>query len=75
MIAPHVVSHVTPTPYDFTGRTSPEIIDAVPTPAQARVWAEDQAMRRVVTVASLHRYYSIGLRAIPLPVLARITEV
>lgn len=30
MIAPHIVSRVAPVPYDFTGRTHPDIITEVP---------------------------------------------
>lgn len=63
MIVPRIVSHVQPTGRDYGDRTAPDLITSVPTPNEAREWAAEQAMRRVVTLASLRRYYSIGLKA------------
>lgn len=62
MRAPKVVSHVQPTGRDYSGTTSPHLITRVPTPDEARTWAAEQQMRRVVTVASITRSYRLGLR-------------
>lgn len=74
MIAPKVVSHVQPTGRDYSGTTSADLITSVPTPDEARTWVAEEKMRRVVTVASLKRYYQVGLRMVNPNRLSNVSE-